>query len=94
MENDGRWLVREITEIVAATTQLRFRRASGEHVPWCEQLELQHRKIRVLEILAERGPRNREICDVLGELGRPSQRSTARGANPPARHRPDLGARP
>ena len=92
MADDGRWLVREITDIVATTHQLRYRRATGEQIPWHEQVELHHRKIRVLRALAERSPRDRGVFDALGVAEHSPQQTTPPASRPEVRHSRDLGA--
>jgi hypothetical protein len=94
MADNSYWLIREITDVVATATEFGYRQATGEHIPWHEQVELQRRKVAVLRTIAERSPHDHDVQDVLDVAERALLEITAPEPRPHTRHGPDLEAIP
>ncbi len=94
MAINGYSLVCEITEVVATLTEFGYRQATGEQIPWHEQVELQRRKVRVLRAIAERTPHDRDVQDVLRVAERALLEITTPKPGSHTNHGPDLEAMP
>ncbi len=91
---DDRWLVRELTDVIATATESGCRRATSEPIPHAEQVQLQRRKVMLLRAIAERSPHSREVGDLLGHAERRLQQITGPHPSPHVEHAPDLEAAP
>lgn len=89
MEADGRWIISEVTELLATATKSGLRRATGEQLPWREHVRLQHSTIHVLRAMAERAPHNAQVGGVLSAAERQLQQLHA-----PDDCGPDFGRTP
>jgi hypothetical protein len=94
MADNGYWLIREITDVVATATEFGYRQATGEQIPWHEQVQLQRRKVLVLRAIAERSPHDHDVQEVLDGAERGLQEITAPGSSPHIRHDPGREAMP
>ncbi len=94
MAVDGYSLIREFTDVVTTATEFGYRQATGEQIPWHEQVELQRRKVRVLRAIAKRTPYDRDVQHVLGVAEHALQEITAFKPSPHTSHGPDLEATP
>jgi len=94
MADDGYWLIREITNVVATATEFGYRQATGEQIPWHEQVELQRRKVLILRAIAERSGHNSDVQHELGVAERGLQAISATKPNTHPRHEPGLEATP
>ena len=94
MADNGYRLIRDITDVVATATEFGYRQATGEQIPWHEQVELQRCKVRVLRAIAERTPHDRDVQAVLGVAEHALQEITACEPSPHTSHGPDLEATP
>ncbi len=55
-DEHGRWIVREIADVIATATAHGRRRSTGEQLPHHECVQLQRRKVRLLHAIARRSP--------------------------------------
>jgi hypothetical protein len=92
MADDGYRLIREVIDLVATATEVGYRQATGEQVPWHEQVELQRRKVLILRAIAERSRCDRDVHDALRAAERGLQEITASQPSPHTRHEPGLEA--
>jgi len=94
MADNGYRLIREITDVVATATEFGYRQATGEQIPWPEQVDLQRRKVRILRAIAERSPHDRDVRNVLDVAERGLHEITASEPGLHTRHGPDPEAMP
>jgi len=60
-DEHGRWIVREIADVIATATEHGRRRSTGEQLPYHERVQLQRRKVRLLRAIAKRSPSARGV---------------------------------
>jgi hypothetical protein len=93
MADDGQWIIHEVTDVIATATEFGYRRATGEQIPWLEQVQLQRRKVLVLRAIAERIPQSADVHAVLRHAEHRLRHIGTPGPKPcTTQHRPDLGA--
>ncbi len=63
----GRWIVREIADILATAAEHGRRRSTGEQLPHQERVQLQRRKITLLRAIAQRSPSARGVHQAVDE---------------------------
>jgi hypothetical protein len=84
-DQHGRWIIREIADVIATATEHGRRRSTGEQLPHHERVQLQRRKVTLLHAIATRSPSARGVQHAVHEaeswlaciLAEPSPASTA-----------------
>jgi len=84
-DEHGRWIVQEIADVIAIATEHGRRRSTGEQMPHHERVQLQRRKVTLLDAIANRSPSARGVQQAVHEaenrltrmLAEPSPASTA-----------------
>lgn len=66
-DEHGRWIVREIADILATVTEHGRRRSTGEQLPRHERVQLQRRKVALLHAIAQRSPSARGVHRAVDE---------------------------
>jgi hypothetical protein len=66
-DEHGRWIIREITDVIATATEHGRRRSTGEQLPHHERVQLQRRKVTVLHAIATRSPSARGVQQAIHE---------------------------
>jgi hypothetical protein len=67
-DEHGRWIVREIADILATATEHGRRRSTGERLPLHEFVQLQRRKVTLLCAIAQRSPSARGIHQAVDDV--------------------------
>ena len=66
-DEHGRWIVREIADVLATATEHGRRRSTGEQLPHHECVQLQRRKVTLLRAIADRSPSARGVQQAVHE---------------------------